>query len=52
MFYVICNILYYIGLIVGGLALFGIAVRMLNIIEFELITKKEINRKEGVYAEN
>ncbi len=51
MFYIISNILYYLGLIVSGIAVFGVAVRTVNIIEFEFITKKQINIQEGVYAD-
>lgn len=47
MFYIICNILYYIGIVVAGIAIIGIIARGMNIIENEY-DKKQNMKTHGV----
>ena len=51
MFYVICNILYYIGMIVAAIAIIACIARAMNAFTFEFYTKKQINKANGVYSE-
>lgn len=48
MFIIICNILYYIGIIVAGIAMLLIIARAANAFEFEFITKKQIMKANGI----
>ena len=46
MFMVICNILYYIGLVVAGIAIVATIVKETNIIEYEY-NRKQIMIEQG-----
>ena len=52
MFIVICNILYYLGAIVAGIATLLFVVRAFNAFEFEFVTKKQIMKQQGVITNN
>ena len=49
MFIIICNILYYIGIIVAGIATLLFVVRAFNAFEFEFVTKKQIMKANGMF---
>lgn len=42
---IICNILYYFGLIVAGLAVFAIAVRAMNIVDKMVNDKRKMAKQ-------
>lgn len=48
MFIVICNILYYTGIIVAGIAVFGIVARMANVFELVFVTRNQVNKEQKV----
>ena len=52
MFYIICNILYVIGMIVAAGILIAIIARAFSVAEFEFYTKAKINEANGVYKDN
>lgn len=51
MFMVICNILYYVGIVVAGIAMIGIIARAMNAIEYEY-NRKQIMKAEGIIINN
>ena len=52
MFYIICNILYYIGMIVAAGVLIAIIAKAFSVAEFEFYTKEKINEANGMYEDN
>lgn len=51
MFYIVCSVLYYIGMIFGAAVVLGIFLRAVNLFEYEFYTKKQINKANGVYGD-
>ena len=49
MFYIICNILYYIGMIVAAGVLLGVIAKAASAFEFEFFTRKQINKEATDY---